>query len=215
MKLSIFAMAAAVALATPAQAEHLAPRNGCFKLEGADASQMSLATAVANHSAVMLEKLVDPEVLLDFGGGSGWDEMRGRLDDDYDKLWDELDKVTRLGCATAYDPAIAMPYYWGQKMPDEAEAYDTYIVLGDAVPVYRAITGDAVVRRLSWEAVSIVDYQGTDEGAAAATRWEIRTFTGTKGFVERDKLRSLVDYRLLAERGEDGRWRITHFIAGD
>lgn len=215
MKQAIWGAIAALTLTAPAQAEHLAPRNECGALPGAEAFQMRLATALANRDEAMLRSLVHPQVQLDFGGGSGWDEMRARLvSPDYD-LWSELDIVIRLGCAPSYEGSLAMPFYWGQEMPEGYDAYGTYIVLGEKIPLYRSATGDEIERNLSWEAVENVAYLETVEGVEDAARWEVQTADRTRGYVDREKLRALIDYRLLADRNDDGKWQITYFIAGD
>ncbi len=214
MRSILGAVCLAFALTAPAQAEHLAPRNECSQLEGANKFRMALVTAVANRDADLLEPLVDPQVRFDFGGGSGWEEMRKRLSSDQYRLWKELEAVLRLGCATYDDGSIAMPYYWAQEMPEGFDGFATLIVLGDDVPLYSASEGGHVLRRLDWEAVEMMSFYETREYDEAASRDEVRTADGTRGFVERASLRALVDCRLLARR-EDGKWRITTFIAGD
>ena len=213
MKFHIFAAAVTCVLATPAHSEHLAPRNECGTLEGADAFQMALVTAVANRNAEMLRPLVHPQVHLDFGGGRGWELMGERLQSpDYD-LWAELDEVIRLGCDEGHEQSLVMPYYWGQDYGD-LDAYGTYIVVGTKVPLYRTESGERTVRNLNWEAVEFVSLFETAEVLAQAKRWEIKTRDGARGFVEPQTLRALVDFRLIAER-QDGTWVITTFIAGD
>lgn len=174
---------------------------------------MTLITAVANRDAAMLRQIVDPQVLLDFGGGAGWDEMRSRLDSPEYSLWDELDAVIRLGCAAGQEGSLYMPYYWGQDLGD-VDSFSTYIVLGDDVALHADATGDRTIHRLDWEAVELVDFYEDRAGAEDEPRWQVRTRSGRQGFVDKTRLRSLVDYRLIAER-HDGRWLITTFVAGD
>lgn len=213
MKRVSLALALSLALASPLHAEHLAPRNECRALEGAEEFQRSLVTAVANRNADMLRALVDPKVHLDFGGGHGWDEMHARLDSDQYELWKELDEVTRLGCARGHEDSLVMPYYWAQDI-GERDPYGTYIVLGEDVPLHAAQDGEQVLRRLDWQYVDLMAYFELTTFQTEAARWEVRTADGTRGYVDRDNLRALIDYRLLADRRE-GKWLITAFIAGD
>ena len=60
----------------------------------------------------------------------------------------------------------------------------------------------------------LVAYLESVEMDENATRLEIRRVDGRRGFVDRQSLRSLIDYRLLAS-ADDGVWRVTHLIAGD
>jgi hypothetical protein len=91
---------------------------------------MTLATAVANRDEVMLLPLFAPDVLLDFGGGSGREELRRRLNDPEYRLWDELEALLPLGCAEGADGGITMPWLWAQDL-DEDDAF--------ARPDYRLI----------------------------------------------------------------------------
>ncbi len=203
----------AIFIASPALAGHLAPRDACHTFANSDAFQTKLATAVANRNADILQEIVDPQVLLDFGGGSGWEEMRLRLTSPEYNLWEELDTVIRLGCAVGYQKSMVMPYYWGQDFGD-LDAFDTYVVLGDSVPLFSSVTGEEVIGHLNWEAVELSAY--FEDGAAMdqSPRWEVQTRSGERGFVDQTRLRALFDYRLIAEQS-NGRWRITTFIAGD
>jgi hypothetical protein len=210
MKHAIWGALAALALATPAQGEHLYPRNECGSLEGADAFQMKLVTAVANRDEAMLRELVDPQVQLDFGGGSGWEEMRGRLNDEYYKLWDELDRVTRLGCARLDDNELALPWLWGQDLGFD-DPFSTVVAIGSDVPLLaEPRAGAKQIRLLNWEAVTLMPEWNYEAQFAP-----VRTKQGEEGFVEFAHLRSQVDYRLIASRNDDGVWRIIYFIAGD
>ncbi|WP_416831199.1 MAG: hypothetical protein ACMUJI_13985 [Erythrobacter sp.] len=204
---------AAMAMAAPAAAEHLEPRNACTSMAGADEFRMTLVTAVANRDPDMLQTVIDPGILLDFGGGSGWEEMRARLDAADYRLWDELDTVIRLGCDRAYQDSLVMPYYWGQDFGD-MDAYGTYIVLGADVPMFATAKSERRIARLRWEAVEAVGYFDTTQGDREAPLWEVQTRNGKRGFVDRTLLRALVDYRLIAEQ-RDGEWKITTFVAGD
>ena len=174
---------------------------------------MQLITAVANRDAELLRPLVDDNILLDFGGGSGWEEMLGRLDQDENSLWTDLDEVVRLGCAPDGDDRISMPYYWTQSF-DGLDPYGTYIITGDNVPFYTARAGQETIRRLNWEAVELIAYFERTSEDAESQRVEIRARDGRRGFVDRNSLRALIDYRLLAVRKGD-RWVITVFVAGD
>ncbi|MFL0357220.1 hypothetical protein ACI5KX_12165 [Erythrobacter sp. GH1-10] len=210
MKKTVLAVVAALAFAVPAHAEHLYPRNACGELEGADDFRMALVTAVANRNADMLEPLVHPQILLDFGGGAGWDELRARLKaTDYD-LWAELDEVTRLGCAVGYEDAIVMPYYWSQDLGFD-DPFSTYVVMGGDVPLYSEPDENArLIDRLGWESI-MVRMELEEPGQIYAP---VRTRDGKEGFMKYEQIRSQIDYRLIAERRE-GRWVITTFVAGD
>ncbi len=198
-------------LATPASAEHLYPRNECTHLEGVDAFRMTLSTAVANRNAEMLQSIVDPDIMLDFGGGSGWEEFRARLESEQRGLWGELQKTIALGCAADSDFEMAFPWLWSQNLGTD-DPFSAFVSLGTKVPLRSEPRANApLVRYLNWEVVTLTGPYNPDQ-----TYLEVSTRTGDKGFVLFDQLRSEIDYRLLVFRDEEsGAWRITHFIAGD
>ncbi len=202
---------AALAIATPASAEHLCPRNDCGSLPGADKFQMRLVTAVANRNADMLKPLVDDEILLDFGGGTGWDLLSARLESGEYDLWTEMDKVIRLGCAPAYQGSMAMPYYWSKDLGFD-DGYSTYIVIGDDVPLLAEPREDARrLRLLDWESVEVPQTQPYEDGQRFV---RINTRAGEAGYAELARMRSQIDFRMIVERRE-GEWKITTFVAGD
>lgn len=200
---------AALAIAAPAQAEHLYPRDECGAAEGADSFQMKLATAVANRDEAMLQPLVSPDIKLDFGGGYGWQTMRERLDDrDFD-LWQELEKVLALGCTWRDGDYMSMPWLWGQDLGFD-DPFSTFVVVGKDLPLRAAPEADApVLRPLNWEAVQLLEYP--EDGGDMV---RIQTRQGEVGFTDFASLRSQIDYRLLAQR-QDGEWIIQYFLAGD
>ena len=210
-----FALAVALALmlgAGPVAAKSVPPRDTCADVSGADGFRMRLVTAVANRDAGLLRSITHPRVHLDFGGGTGWQLMQERLDDPDYRLWEELDKVLRLGCGTRGEGELYLPWYWGEDLGTE-DAFSTYIVTGDDVPLLRkpkaASGATEVVRSLDWDVVTLISEW--DEKAKFA---EVQTSDGQRGFVAWSHLRSQVDYRMIASR-DTGEWLITVFIAGD
>lgn len=201
-------MAGGIALAGPAQAQELAPRNACRTVPGADAFRMALATAVANRDAAMLRPLVSEQVLLDFGGGSGWEEFASRLAER--DLWSELDEVLALGCASDSPDELMMPSAWGEDFGIE-DPFAAWMVVGEGVPLLAEDHADArVIRRMDWAAI---EQLGTWQGDEEFIR--VRTKDGAQGWAPVAKLRHQLDYRVLASRGADGRFAITTFVAGD
>ena len=202
------AAAGALALSSPVQAQDLAPRNECGSLPGADAFRMTLATAVANRDAAMLRPLISEQVLLDFGGGSGWEELAQRLTER--DLWSELDKVLSLGCGSDGAGELYMPSAWGEDFGID-DPFAAWLVLGEDVPLLAEDRANArVIRRMGWAAI---EQLGTWQGNEEFIR--VRTKDGTEGWAPVANLRHQLDYRLIASRGADGRYAISTFIAGD
>lgn len=185
----------------------LEPRNACRDIAGAEQFRTTLEAAVKARDADALIALSDPNVKLDFGDGAGTAELRRRLSER--NLWQELDQLIALGCGRNEAGGITLPWYFTQETPG-VDAMMGMIVTGDQVPMLRGPQANAeTVRTLSWDAVELME--GLQSGAVYQ---HVRLPDGAAGFVATDKLRSLIDYRLLASE-QDGKWRITAFIAGD
>lgn len=185
----------------------LEPRNACRDIAGAEEFRTALAAAVEARDADALIALADPNVKRDFGGGAGSAELRRRLSER--NLWQELEDLIALGCGSNEAGGITLPWYFTQATPD-VDAMMGMLVTGADVPMLSAPdAGAETVRSLSWDAVELLD--GLTTGAEYQ---HVRLPGGASGFVATDKLRSLVDYRLLASE-QNGKWRITALIAGD
>lgn len=188
-----------------------APRDRCGEVAGAAEFLAKLESAVKARDADALAALAAEDILLDFGGGSGRALLRQRLSDPDYHLWIELERLLPLGCAPSAEGGITLPYYFAQDF-GEIDPYATYIALGRKVPLYAKAEGDAVVRYLDWEPVTLAEFPDASE--EEGPRSEVVLSDKERGFVERSQLRSLIDYRILAGPTERG-WRMRVFIAGD
>lgn len=204
------------ASATPAPAAPLKPlatfppRDECGKLPGFTAFRNAVFAATAKRDGEALVALADPDVRLDFGGGAGRDELRKRLADPKAPLWGEIVALAPLGCAD--DGTVAtMPAIFS-RVPDDVDPGRTMLVTGSDVPLRARPSPSAPeVRKLDWALVTLKG-DGFDPAARYA---EVDAADSSTGFVANTKLRSILDYRLVADKGADGAYRITALIVGD
>lgn len=186
-----------------------APKDDCTNLSGAPEFRRDLAQAVVDRDADALVALADPVIHLDFGGGFGHATLRARLTDPQYALWDKLEKLLPLGCAV-WEATIIMPHYFAQDL-GERDGFTTFIVIGADVPLKATAANDGeTLGNVGWQAVQVNGGYPPESDAFTP----VTTDDGKQGFVARESLRSVVDYRLLADRGDDG-WRITMLVAGD
>ena len=186
------------------------PLDECTKLPGFPAFREALFAATAKRDGEALVALADPDVHLDFGGGAGRDELRKRLADPKRGLWEEIAALAPLGCAA--DGTVATLPAIFSRVPDDIDAARTMLVTGTDVPLRRKPSPAAeAVRKLGW-ALVMLKGEGFDPAARYA---EVTTSDGSSGFVATAKLRSVLDYRLIADKSADGEYRITALIAGD
>ena len=186
------------------------PRDECGKLPGFPAFRDAVFAAAAKRDAEALVALADPAVRLDFGGGAGRDELRKRLADLKAPLWSEIAALASLGCAD--DGTVATLPAIFSRVPDDVDPGRTMLVTGSDVPLRaRPSPSASEVRKLDW-ALVMLKGEGFDPAARYA---QVDAADGSTGFVATAKLRSILDYRLVADKDADGAYRITALIAGD
>jgi hypothetical protein len=193
----------------PQQPGRFAPRDECASVSGAREFRLALAQAVLQRDAGKVADMASEDVQLGFGGDDGRDRFRNGLDNAGSTGFVELERVLALGCAVSEDGTLTMPWAFAQDIGD-LDVFDVVQVLGSDVPLYTTARRKSPERgRLSWEYVTPVS--GFDDRMRLV---EVVTTDGKRGFVARDRLRSPIDYRLIAER-QGNAWRITAFVAGD
>ena len=186
-----------------------APHDTCHTVKGADEFRRQLANAVMARNADALLALAADDIKLDFGGGGGKAELKKRLTDKHWKLWDELDQLLDLGCAANDQGGITIPWYFEQHI-DKVDAYNGMLVTGENVPLLAAPDPKSkVIQPISWDVVSISTLAPDDPYQAVTT-----ADGKAKGYIATDKLRSLLDYRMLATQ-RNGKWSIVTLVAGD
>jgi len=184
-----------------------APRDECLAEPGGRAFRQSFGRAVRSRNTAALLALTSDDVTLDFGGGYGKASLRRRLAGvEGPKLWHELDRLLPLGCGVVEGRLVAP---WLYARFEEDDPFEVMIVTGARVPLLAAPHADArALRLLSW---SVVEPLLPDDFEKPYRKV---SFDGVEGYVAASRLRSPIDYRLIAER-RGGRWQIAGFLAGD
>ena len=196
--------------ASPKPLPAFIPSDECAVLPGFPAFRNALFAATAKRDVEALAALSDSAINLDFGGGAGIDELRKRLADPKAALWDEIAALAPLGCAA--DGTVATLPAIFSRVPDDVDPARTMLVTGTQVPLRSKPAPSAPpVRLLDWTLVTL-----RGNGFDPARRYaEVTAADGSHGFVANAKLRSVLDYRLVADKSAEGEYRITALIAGD
>ncbi len=185
-----------------------APRDTCGDLPGAADFRQKLAEAVMARDTDAFAALAAEDIKLDFGGGTGRAELKKRLNGKNWMLWDELDQLLDLGCAANQQGGLTIPWYFEQHI-DKVDSMNGMLVTGEKVPLLSDPDAKGKpVRTISWDVVTLSSLKPDDPFQ------HVTTTDGAAGYVATDKLRSLLDYRLLATR-RNGKWSIVSLVSGD
>jgi hypothetical protein len=206
-------LAAMLLAATPSR---LPPVDQCGGGAGFAGFRRQIESAVSRRDLEAMTSLMAPDVQLSFGGAVGFSKFRDHDrsgpggDGMWQELWAEMAKVLRLGCGTARDGSGKEYRAWPAMFVTggDLDGYDTWVALPGAILRRRPTESAPVVQRLPpWTVLREVR-------EATVPYTEVRTPKGRSGFIAKGQMRSLIDYRLVAEQRE-GRWMITAFVAGD
>ena len=190
-----------------------APRNECNGVPGGTDFLASLQAAIDTRDADALVALAADDVKLDFGGGAGAGELRERLAANDGEHWNTLAALLELGCAATDETTMTLPWYFAQDIP--VDPYAGKVVTGEGVLLHSTPTDNApVLAQLTWDAVEMLPDQPGDSALAHVSWTDPDSAEVLEGYIPREVLRSIIDYRLIASRRND-RWRITALIAGD
>ncbi len=194
---------------TPVAAGRFAPRDDCARVEGTGPFRAALAEAIRRRDAAGVVALADPAVKLGFGGQDGAANLRQQLAAPDGKLFAELAKLQTLGCAIDARGAMVTPWYFAQDLGVD-DPYMAMLVTANDVPLRSGADPTAAPKAtVSWDVVTLVGSYQPERPFQ-----QVKTRDRKIGYVATGALRSLLAYRLLAEK-RDGEWKITALLAGD
>ena len=206
---SLILLLSAAAL-QPGAVDRRPPVDQCASEAGFAAFRASLHEAIARRDGAFILSIVPDDILVNFGGEHGREAFarQWRLDQGDSPFWAELEATLSLGCMRSEDGELVAPSLVVQ-LDDQDDPFSALIaVRSGAVLRARPDDGADTVATLDWDVL-------TWRSGEAPEGWVPATLSdGRNGWVRRADVRSAVDYRAYFAR-EDGRWRMTIFIAGD
>ena len=212
---AILALAALAGTAPPVSSpSRLPPIDQCATVAGFPEFRSTLLDAIKRRDSNALLALISDDILATFGqGGSGKREFTDTWNlakpgpDKTSAVWDALGKALGLGCAWSGD-ALVSPSIIAQIDP-MVDGFTTVLAVAPGAALRTAPSQEApVLAALNWELLTLRETEAGDDWFAVARA------DGAMGFVRKDQVRSVIDYRAVFER-RDGRWLITAFVAGD
>ncbi len=177
-----------------------------------------LIEAVKKHDKKYLLSVLDPNIKNSFGGDGGIKEFKEmwEIDSSKSKLWDELLIVLSNGGAFFDEETFTAPYLF-KSFPDDLDAFKHQVIFGKNVNLRaRPDLSAKVIARLSYNVIK-VDYKNSIKIGEEEPNYmwlKIETLGEKKGFVSAEYVRSPIDYRAIFVK-ENGKWKMSAFIAGD
>lgn len=173
-----------------------------------------LMEAVAAHDAKELAGFLSPKIMIGVGGESGIADFmkQWRPEEKNSKLWSELGRVLALGGKFSRDGGFSAPYFYAAwPESDDVDPFEWVAVVGDNVRVReKPHVQSPVVGRVSFELVRVAEQQD-----GASDEWtKVNLADGKQGFIASRFVGSSIGYRAVFQR-EDGKWRLSAFLAGD
>ena len=184
-----------------------------------------LADCIQRKDLAALDALLDEAIQSSFGGDIGKSDFYaywGLIQDvDHNAFWEEFDKILRLG--GVYNPAtgtFTAPYTFTNFTLD---AYNHYVIIDKNVAVYaEANLSSEVLDHLQYNIVQ-TNVWYTENRDIAQAFWDkdgqelikIQTPSGKDGYIQKQYLRSPIDYRFGFSRNDSGEWKITFMLSGD
>jgi hypothetical protein len=202
-------LAALLLPAGAAAQQRVMPRDDATQVPSFFRFRAQLAEALRRKDKVFVREMLHPDIKLSFGGEHGLDDFEAmwKLDDPESRFWETLLRTLSLG-GRGDEKRFIAPYVYSE-WPEDVDPFDFVAVIEDQAALHAvADAGSAVLARLSYEIVRPLEQEGVGEWT------RVRTGGGAEGYVRAGVLRSPVDYRAFFEL-EDGRWRMTIFLAGD
>ena len=179
--------------------------------------------AVKKRDTKFLLETLDRDVKGSFGGDSGIADFKRlwKLDKPNSKLWNELLAVltnggTFSGRENSKSKEFCAPYSF-TIFPADLDAFEYQTIFGNNVNLRaKPDTKATVVTQLSYNVIK-VDYENSVKNPKDENEYswlKIETLGGRKGFVNGGFVRSPIDFRGCFEK-QNGKWKMTVFLAGD
>lgn len=166
-----------------------------------------LKRIVAKKDRAAFLALLAPDVLVDFGGGTGPKAFEDQWKFDpteYGNLWDQLETMFKLGCArdggSRIIPSLPMQV-------QEDVGIEWVLILPGAKLYKMAGELSAKPQTVSWTVATVTT-------RVSDTMTGVKLPDGREGYIPDDLVYGPVGYRMIVEK-RAGRWVITAFVAGD
>lgn len=186
-----------------------------------DALLKTVEKAIQRKDIKLLFSVMDEGVISSFGGGVvGYEGIAEVWGEDYQQLWNRLDKILALGGSFSGDSSYSIPYegnlaYEAQNVVEDMVPHGCGITTNENALIYpnakcRSNEGIKIGRTYAIVDVSSEYYQRDNEVIKINLLG-----TGIHGFVKNEDCYISSDYSLYLEKNKQGIWKITAFAPWD
>ncbi|MFN0118930.1 MAG: SH3 domain-containing protein [Blastocatellia bacterium] len=170
--------------------------------------------AIQRRDAPYVLSVTAADIKNGFGGNDGVAEFKKswKPEQPGSEFWKVMTAILALGGSFINPQTFAAPYIHS-KFPDNLDAMDSGVIIGENVRVRQQSSQDSpVIATLSFDIVQVPDWTIRNNGA---TRWiQVKLAGGASGYVSADYIRSPVSWRAFFEK-KDGQWRLAMLVSGD
>ncbi len=182
------------------------------------AFRTKLVEAAKKRDAKYVLSVVSRDIKNGFGGNDGIEEFKKqwKIDRADSEFWDEfLPVITNGGKFFEKTGELFIAPYAFHRFPEDLDASSHGVIFGSNVNLRsKADTNSPVVASLSYNIVEILEPITDRKNTEKITWYEVKTLGGKRGFVKAEFVRTQFDYRAGFEK-ENGKWKMTFFLAGD
>lgn len=180
----------------------------------------SLMAAVARKDLAFLKEHTAQDIRYSFGTNNGINGFMSlwKLDTKPtdSEIWPELSRLLLLGGTFDKNKTIFTAPYVFSKFPCSVDAFRYVAVIKPNINIYAQPDANSrVIIGLSYNILKLADSQNYKSAGPEPVEWK-KVFTpdGQDGFIDKNYVRSPVDYRAQFKK-ENGTWKMILFVSGD
>lgn len=186
-----------------------------------DALLKTIEKAIKNKDLNLLFSVMDKDIISSYGGlVIGYDGIEETWENDYQQMWNRLDKVLAMGGSFVDDSSYSIPYtgdldYEAQKLDEMIVPHGYGLTTNATAKIYpnascRSKEGIQVGRTFAMVDV-MSNYRQWDDKVIKVSLLS----TGIHGYIKNEDFYISSDYLLHLEKNKQGNWKITAFAPWD
>ncbi|WP_446786506.1 hypothetical protein [Macellibacteroides fermentans] len=176
--------------------------------------------AVRNKDLSVIDGFLDDDIMVSFGSDPGkaafYEYWNLNNKPEQSELWTELEEIIALGGHYNRDERTFTAPYTYADFPDDMDSFVSVVVIDEGVNVYeKKEPGSEVIAQLNYNIIKLDLDDKESEYKPDEDLIKIETPSGKKGYVQKQFVRSPIDYRLSLIFNKNSEWKLVTMISGD